>query len=121
MKLRRSVQLVEGKIFVSVPLRGIGYETLAIFKPYPAILSKGSIDAPHFSLNKQALLTGFQENGHLGTLARYAIDTPQRNYAVFKVREGCVELTIQIRLMAKNKKVNLNNTNKILHQATIPK
>jgi hypothetical protein len=30
-------------------------------------------------------LTGFQENGHLGTLARYAIDIPQHNYAVFKV------------------------------------
>ena len=67
------------------PCGELGMKPLAIFKPYPANLSKGSIDAPHFSLNKQALLTGFQENGHLGTLARYAIDTPQRNYAVFKV------------------------------------
>jgi len=57
-------------------------------------------------------LTGFQENGHLKTLARYTIDTPQRDYAVFKVRWGCVDLTIQTRLMAKNKKVNLNNVSK---------
>jgi hypothetical protein len=56
-------------------------------------------------------LTGFQENGHLGTLARYAIDIPQHNYAVFKVRGGCVDLTIQIRLKAKNKNVNLNHVN----------
>ncbi|MBD2319595.1 hypothetical protein [Phormidium tenue] len=56
-------------------------------------------------------MTGFQENGHLGTLARYIIDTPQRDYAVFKVRGGCVDLTIQITLKAKNKKVNLNNVN----------
>ena len=47
---------------VSVPLRGNGYETPVIFKPYPANLSKWSIDAPHFSLNKKALLTDFQEN-----------------------------------------------------------
>ena len=84
---------------------------LAIFKPYPANLSKGSIDAPHFSLNKNTLLTGFQENGHLVNLARYTIDTRQRDYEVFKVRGGGVDLTIQIRLMAKNKKVNLNNVN----------
>ncbi len=93
------------------PCGEMGMKPLAIFKPYPAKLSKGSIDAPHFSLNKQALLTGFQEKGYLGTIARYAIDTPQRNYAVFKVRGGCVNLTIQIRLMAKTKKVNLNNVN----------
>jgi hypothetical protein len=71
---------------VSVPLRGNLYETLAIFKPYLASLSKGSIDAPHFSVNKKALLTDFQENEHLETFTRYTIDTRQRDYAVFKVR-----------------------------------
>jgi len=55
---------------VSVPLRGNGHETSKIFKPYLDKLSRWSIDTPHFSVNKYALLTGQPRNGTLVTLAR---------------------------------------------------
>ena len=53
---------------VSVPLRGNGFETPVIFELYLVTFSRGQIYTPHFSLNKNTLLTGFQENGHLVTL-----------------------------------------------------
>jgi hypothetical protein len=75
---------------------------------------KTQIDTPFFAVIKSLTNGNKTEITRLKSLAKSAIDTCQRKYAVFKVRGGCVDDAIQNSLWVSQKLVQHSLDNVIL-------